>query len=40
MVMKQPMTVSNEQLRLFSQLFPMNARPVQPVSGRIVREGL
>jgi carbonic anhydrase len=40
MVMKQPMTVSDAQLRLFSQLFPMNARPVQPVSGRIVREGL
>lgn len=40
MVLKQPMTVSREQLRLFAQLFPMNARPIQPVNGRVVREGM
>ena len=39
-VMKQPMTVSPEQLRLFAQLFPMNARPTQPLHGRVVREAM
>ncbi|PKO28059.1 MAG: carbonate dehydratase [Betaproteobacteria bacterium HGW-Betaproteobacteria-9] len=39
MVMKQPVTVSREQLKLFAQLFPMNARPVQALNGRVVREG-
>ena len=37
MVLKQPVTISREQLRLFAQLFPNNARPVQPVNGRAVR---
>ena len=37
-VFKQPVTASREQIRLFSQLFPNNARPVQPVNGRVVRE--
>ena len=37
MVLKQPATVSREQLRLFAQLFPNNARPVQPVNSRAVR---
>ena len=40
MVMKQPVTVSRDQLRLFAQLFPMNARPVQAINGRVVREGM
>ncbi len=37
MVMRQPMTLSASQLRLFTQLFPNNARPVQPVNDRVVR---
>jgi carbonic anhydrase len=37
-VLKSPMTVSRDQLRLFSQLFPNNARPVQALNGRVVRE--
>ena len=37
-VLKAPMTVSREQLRLFAQLFPNNARPVQALNGRVVRE--
>ena len=37
MVLKQPTTVSPSQIKLFSQLFPHNARPVQPVNGRAVR---
>jgi carbonic anhydrase len=38
MVLKQPSTVSPGQIRLFSQLFPNNARPVQAVNGRAVRD--
>lgn len=38
MVLKQPTFVSREQIRLFTQLFPRNARPVQPVNGRPVRD--
>jgi carbonic anhydrase len=38
LVLKQPTTVSREQIKLFSQLFPNNARPVQPVNGRAVRD--
>jgi carbonic anhydrase len=38
MVLKQPVTISKEQYKLFTQLYPNNARPVQPVNGRPVRE--
>lgn len=38
LVLKQPVAISRDQLRLFSQMFPNNARPVQPVNGRPVRE--
>ena len=38
LVLKQPTPVSREQIRLFSQLFPNNARPVQPLNGRAVRD--
>jgi len=37
-VIKAPVTVSKEQLKLFAQLFPMNARPVQALNGRVVRD--
>ncbi len=37
MVLKQPVSVSAEQFKLFSQLYPHNARPVQPLNGRAVR---
>ena len=37
MVLKQPTPVSRDQIRLFTQLFPNNARPVQPVNARPVR---
>jgi carbonic anhydrase len=39
-VLKSPVTVSREQLRLFAQIFPNNARPVQALNGRVVREGM
>jgi carbonic anhydrase len=38
MVLKQPVTLSPAQLRLFAQMFPANARPVQALNGRIVRD--
>ena len=40
MVMKQPVQISKNQLRLFTQLYPNNARPIQPQNGRPVREAL
>ena len=36
-VIKQPTQVSREQVRLFAQIFPNNARPVQALNGRAVR---
>ena len=36
-VIKQPTQVSKEQIRLFQQLYPANARPVQPVNNRPIR---
>ncbi|MHB8949153.1 MAG: carbonic anhydrase [Rhodoferax sp.] len=38
LVLKQPSPVSPAQIRLFTQLFPHNARPLQSVNGRPVRE--
>lgn len=38
LVLKQPTSVSAAQLRLFSQLFPHNIRPLQPLNGRAVRD--
>ena len=38
MVLKQPVKISKAQFRLFTQLYPNNARPVQPVNGRPVRD--
>ncbi len=40
LVLRQPVTVSERQRQLFARLFPMNARPVQAVNGRLVREGI
>ncbi len=38
LVLKQPTSASQAQIKLFSQLFPNNARPVQAVNGRAVRD--
>ena len=38
MVMKTPVQVSAEQIGIFSRLYPMNARPVQAASGRLIKE--
>ncbi|PXW96931.1 carbonic anhydrase [Sphaerotilus hippei] len=38
LVMKQPVQLSQEQLGVFVRLYPMNARPIQPVAGRLIKE--
>ncbi|MDO8038446.1 carbonic anhydrase family protein [Janthinobacterium sp. SUN137] len=38
MVMKQPVQASPAQMALFSRLYPLNARPIQPANGRIIKE--
>ena len=38
MVMKTPQPVSAEQVGIFARLYPMNARPLQPSRGRLVKE--
>ncbi len=38
MVMKQPVQVSLEQIGIFARLYPMNARPIQSASGRLIKE--
>ena len=37
-VMKQPVQATEDQLNLFSRLYPMNARPIQATSGRVIKE--
>jgi carbonic anhydrase len=38
MVMKQPVAVSEAQIGIFARLYPMNARPIQAASGRLIKE--
>ncbi len=38
LVMKQPMQAAPAQMALFSRLYPLNARPVQASSGRVIKE--
>ena len=35
-VLKDPVTLSAQQLLAFQTLFPINARPIQPLQGRVV----
>ncbi|MDP1649707.1 MAG: carbonic anhydrase family protein [Rubrivivax sp.] len=37
-VMRHPVTVSPEQIELFTRLYPMNARPVQAAAGRRIMQ--
>src|SRR5262249_22627140 len=36
-VLKNPTSISTDQVARFNKLYPMNARPVQPLNGREVR---
>jgi carbonic anhydrase len=38
MVMKEPVQISGDQIGIFARLYPMNARPVQSASGRLIKE--
>ncbi len=38
LVMKQPMQATPAQMALFSRLYPLNARPIQASSGRMIKE--
>lgn len=38
MVMKEPIQASTDQMALFARLYPLNARPVQASSGRVIKE--
>ena len=40
LVMKTPVTVAGEQVGIFGKLYSMNARPVQPANGRLIKESL
>jgi len=37
-VMKEPIQASKQQLDIFARLYPMNARPIQALSGRLIKE--
>ncbi|MGY4830693.1 carbonic anhydrase [Sphaerotilaceae bacterium SBD11-9] len=37
MVMRTPVSISPEQVGIFSRLYPMNARPIQAASGRLIK---
>jgi carbonic anhydrase len=37
-VLKNPIEISNNQINAFAKLYPNDARPVQPLNGRVVRE--
>lgn len=38
LVLKQPVQISQEQINIFSRLYRNNARPVQPLGGRLIKE--
>ena len=37
-VLKTPLTISEEQINAFAQLYPHDVRPLQPLNGRVVDE--
>ena len=36
-ILKQPVSISAEQLATFQKLYPLNARPLQPLNGRVIK---
>jgi carbonic anhydrase len=39
-VMKNPIYVSEAQVKNFDRLYPMNARPLQPKGDRVIKEAI
>jgi carbonic anhydrase len=37
-VMKEPIRLSSQQISIFARLYPMNARPIQALAGRRIKE--
>jgi carbonic anhydrase len=37
-VMQQPVPIATDQVNVFSRLYPMNARPIQSASGRLIKQ--
>lgn len=37
-VMKEPIHLSSQQIAIFARMYPMNARPIQPLAGRRIKE--
>ncbi|UTY59588.1 carbonic anhydrase [Massilia sp. erpn] len=40
LVLKQPVEMSSQQFSQFSKIYPHNARPVQALNGRVVKESM
>ena len=40
LVLQQPLTVSAQQIDAFAQRYPVNARPLQPAAGRVIRQSM
>ena len=38
MVLRQPVQLTAQQIGVFAKLYPMNARPIQPAGGRLIKE--
>ena len=38
LVMQQPAPIAPDQINVFSRLYPMNARPIQSASGRLIKQ--
>jgi carbonic anhydrase len=38
MVLQQPVSISIDQINVFSRIYPMNARPIQSASGRLIKQ--
>ncbi|WP_395703167.1 carbonic anhydrase [Aquabacterium sp.] len=38
MVMQQPVPIAPDQINVFARLYPMNARPIQSASGRLIKQ--
>ena len=36
-ILKQPVSISAQQLSAFRKLYPMNARPLQPLNERVIK---